>query len=138
MIEVNSGPPEWEVFHPFEDDPDVSCEIKQLSVDEGLKLTGQFIDGKIEGDIYGDLMKGYFVQYVRNIEGIKINGVMAKRPEDILDPGVKRSAPLHDFYTTVMYRLIKINSITDTETKNSDSSPGADTEKAGVGQEINT
>ena len=123
MIDENGGPPGWEKFHPFDDDKDVSCEIKQLSVAEGLSLSGLFLDGKIQGDIYGETMQGYFTEYVRNIEGIKIDGVLVKRPSDILDPAVKRSKALQDFYTTVMYEFFNMSSFTVDEVKNSDSSP---------------
>ena len=132
MIEVNSGPPGWVKFQPFDDDEDVKCEIKELTVEEGLQFTGMFIDGEIKGDIYGEAMREYFKSYVRNIEGIKLNGTVAKKPEDLLNPSVRRSGPIHDFYTTVMYEFIKINSIVKDEVKNSESLPGEDTEMDGV------
>ena len=132
MIEVNSGPPGWVKFQPFDDDEDIRCEIKELTVEEGLQFTGMFIDGEIKGDIYGDVMREYFKSYVRNIEGIKLNGVQAKKPEDLLKPSVKRSKPIHDFYTTVMYEFIRMSSFTKDEAKNSESLPGEDTEAVAV------
>ena len=151
MIEENGEQPGYQRFHPFSEDEyrdlldekgkvtgrelvrkadmDVSCEIKELSVSEGLTLSGLFIDGKIQGDIYGETMQGHFTKFVRNIEGIKIGGVLIKKPSDLLDPSVKRSKDLHDFYTTVMHQFFEMSSLKADEVKNSNSSPAESTEE---------
>ena len=128
MIDVNGGAPQWEKFYPFDEDQDVSCEIKQLCNKEGLKLQGllrdlQDDDGNISGDIYNDDVMGLFETYVKNIEGIKIGGISIATPTEMFDPSVKRSKPLHDFYTGVMYKFFQMTSMVGDESKNSEGSP---------------
>jgi hypothetical protein len=79
--------------------------------------TGRMRDGLV-WNLLGDCAEKYFRQYVRNIEGIVVDGKELKRPEDLLDPAVGNHNLLGTFYAAVLDHFLDINVVTDESEKN--------------------
>ncbi len=92
-MDLTSKIPGWEKFDPIEG---IEVEIKRLTFDESLDLNAQLEtretkeDGKtvVEIVLPPPAAKECFKNYVRNIEGLKVNGKKIKVPEKLLAANV--------------------------------------------------
>jgi hypothetical protein len=91
--------------------------------------TGKVTDGLV-WNLFGETAEKYFREYVRNIEGITVDGVQIKRPGDMLDPSVGNNDFLGTFYAAVLDRFLDINVVLPESEKNSEGQPAASGEKS--------
>ena len=123
-MDLTSKAPGWEKYEPVEG---VELEIKRLNFDESLDLnakleTKEEINEKDETEIIIVLpppaAKECFKKYVRNIEGLKINGKKIKVPEKLLRPEIAGFPELQVLYGMCIKRFFAMNIMQEDETKN--------------------
>lgn len=135
-MELKTDDPGWIEYTPDEKHPDIKCKVKRLSfrearsmaqdIREGALLikgkvkdadTGEVTDGLV-WHLFGDKAEELFKLHVKDIEGIVVNGMPLKRPEDLLDPTVGNHPLLSSFYAAVLSHFFDINIIAEDEEKN--------------------
>lgn len=100
-MQIGSYKVGWEKVTPLEEFPEVTCEIRRLSLAEKM----DFLDtiSHIEQDKFtfgGKDGREMFRKYVRNIEGIEWAGRKITRPDELLDPDMPPDDGIIRFITS--------------------------------------
>jgi len=122
-MDLKTDAPGWVKFNPVDD---VNVEIRRLSLEESLDLNAvleskeETVNGKVELMIIlpPDKAKDCFKKYVRNIEGLKVNGIDIKSPAEILDPSMSNLPELQVLYGMCIKKFFGMNVMQEDETKN--------------------
>ena len=158
-MKISTKPPGWAHVVPVDHNPDVSCEIKIFNIDEGFEFDGDVrigrllrraevvvpVDEKDESkgtqakvstvwNYYSPLARDYFKKFVRNIEGLVINGVEIKTTAELFDPSVGHSPDITLFLIRTLQELFEHNTPSEDEGKNS----GAPSGDSGAAQNSQT
>ena len=136
-MDIKTSPPGWELFQPFpEKFPEVKCEIKRLTVQEGLEFRRDCRDGAMlmpgkEGMVWdwlGESSRRWFFQCVRNIKGVTVNGEAKTRPQELLDNSIGDNNTIASLIFEIMAEFVNRNIVTEDEVKNSSTTRSSSSE----------
>jgi len=140
-MDIKTNAPGWEEYQPFPDKhPEVKCEIRRMTFKEGkgfsrdcrvgaLLMNGilRTKDGRErEGliwDYWGECAESYFTRYVRNLEGITLDGKEIKTTADVLSDTMSNNDFLGTFYLMTITEIVDRNIVTEDEGKNCEGLP---------------
>jgi len=123
-MDLTGKKPGWEKYDPIEG---IELEIKRLSQEEALDLNAMLEsrevtskNGKAEIEIIlpPSEAKECFKKYIRNIEGLKINGKKVKSPDKLFAEDMPNFPEIQVLYGMCIKRFFAINVMQEDETKN--------------------
>lgn len=121
-----TGKAGWERTTPIEEHPELTCEIKRLSLVEKMELTERLTEdsGNISVRFGGKQGRDIFTEHVRKISGLEYDGKELSH-SDILSDNMPADDGVMDFLIQCVGRFWDMNFITNEE--RSDLSTPSDT-----------
>jgi hypothetical protein len=136
-MDIKVGPTGWERVTPLEEFPELTVEIRRLSLVEYLDFNEEHTDdnGKLAITFSGKNGREVFKQYCQNIEGLSVGDRPIKQPVDLLSDNTPPDGGAVVFIAACVSRFWDMNIASEEEIKNSDlpSVPVMD-EAAGQGE----
>ena len=120
-MEIKKGGTGWERVTPIEDNPELSCEIKRLSLAEKMDLSERWEDddGMIRPKVDTNRGREVFATYVRKIVGLEFDGKEVNQPDFILGPDMPPDDGVVLFIMLCAVKFWEMNFLTEEERKNS-------------------
>ena len=120
-MEIKKGGTGWKRVTPVEEHPELSCEIKRLSLAEKMDLSDEWEDedGKVRLKFGSSRGREVFATYVRKIVGLKFDGKEVNQPDVILGPDMPPDDGIVLFIMCCAAKFWEMNFLSETEIKNS-------------------
>jgi hypothetical protein len=100
-MDIKVGPTGWERVTPLEDSPELTVEVKRLSLEEKMDFLDTITAGSEEMFRFGGKQgREIFKKYIRNIQGLEYNGKPITNPENLFSDNIPADDGVIHFVTS--------------------------------------